>query len=288
MRKKMDNSIWANDNSGSSLKLYLQEISQFPLLTPEEEIALGHRIKKGDKEAIEKMVVSNLRLVVKIARKYMGIGIPLIDLIQEGTLGLQFAAERFDVDLGFRFSTYAGYWIRQQITKAITDDSRVIHIPANVINELLQLNDAKQKFANENGREPTFEELADMTNMSQEKLRDVLDAQRAPVSLDKVIPDGDNDVSLMDFIPDINRITPEEYSRNSSRHDAILNVLNSLEPREKDILIKRFGLDDGVQKSLEQVGELVGLTRERVRQLELGALNKLRNPIRANALLEYK
>lgn len=284
----MDNSIWANDNSGSSLKLYLQEISQFPLLTPEEEIALGHRIKKGDKEAIEKMVVSNLRLVVKIARKYMGIGIPLIDLIQEGTLGLQFAAERFDVDLGFRFSTYAGYWIRQQITKAITDDSRVIHIPANVINELLQLNDAKQKFANENGRKPTFEELADMTNMSQEKLRDVLDAQRAPVSLDKIIPDGDNDVSLMDFIPDINRITPEEYSRNSSRRDAILNVLNSLEPREKDILIKRFGLDDGVQKSLEQVGELVGLTRERVRQLELGALNKLRNPVRANALLEYK
>ena len=284
----MDNSIWINDNSGNGLKLYLQEISQFPLLTPEEETELGHRIKNGDKTAIDKMITSNLRLVVKIARNYMGIGIPLIDLIQEGTLGLQFAAERFDVDLGFKFSTYAAYWIKQQITKTITNDSRAIRIPSNVVNELSQLNKARQKFLTENDREPTFEELADMTNMSAEKLSDVLDVQQGVISLDKVIPDGDNEASLMDFIPDVGRISPEEYSRKAARHDAILKVLDSLEPREKDILIKRFGLDDGTQKSLEQVGELVGLTRERVRQLELSAINKLRNPIRSTMLREYK
>lgn len=283
-----NSTTWAADNSGNSLKVYLNEISQFPLLTPEEEVELGKRIKKGDKAAVDKMVTSNLRLVVKIARNYMGAGIPLIDLIQEGSIGLQFAAERFDWELGFRFSTYAAYWIKQQITKTITNDSRVIRIPANVINELAQLNKLRHQFIVENDREPTFEELASMTDMDDDKLQDVINIQQGVVSLDKIVPDDDNDASLMDFVADPRTSNPEDVSSESARHDAILSVLDSLEAREKDILIKRFGLDDGVQKSLEQVGELVGLTRERVRQIEINALTKLRNPIRSNRLLEYR
>lgn len=276
------------DNSGESLKLFLQEINQYPLLTPEEEISLGKKIKCGDKEAIDKLIVSNLRLVVKIAKKYIGNGIPLIDLIQEGTLGLQNAAERFDVDLGFKFSTYAGFWIKQQITKAITEDSRPIRIPANVINDMARLNRAKREFLLENSREPNFDELQAMTNMDPEKLKDVLEVQQGLVSLDQEVSDGDTNYTMLDFIQDTHVTDPAEQSYQTAKHDAILEVLDSLDSREKDILIKRFGLDDGVQKSLEQVGELVGLTRERVRQLELLALDKLRNPIRANRLAVYK
>lgn len=276
------------DNSGDSLKQFLQEINEYPLLTLEEEISLGKRIKRGDKTAIDKLILSNLRLVVKIARKYIGNGIPLIDLIQEGTIGLQTAAERFDVDLGFRFSTYAGFWIKQQITKAITEDSRPIRIPANVINDMAQLNKLKREFFIENNREPNFEELQSMTNMAPEKLRDVLEVQQGLISLDQEIPDGDATATMLDFVQDTRALDPAEHSHANSKKEAILEVLDSLDDREKDILIKRFGLDDGVQKSLEQVGELVGLTRERVRQLELLALDKLRNPVRANRLAAYR
>jgi len=276
------------DNSGDSLKQFLREINEYPLLTPEEEMALGKRIKQGDKEAKDKLIVSNLRLVVKIARKYIGNGIPLIDLIQEGTMGLQTAAERFDVDLGFKFSTYASFWIKHQIVKAITDDARPIRIPANVINDMMQLNKLKQEFLIENNREPSFEELQSMTHMNQEKLKDVLEIQQGLVSLDQEVQDGDITATMSDFIADTRSLDPADQSRENSKREAILEVLNSLDNREKDILIKRFGLDDGVQKSLEQVGELVGLTRERVRQLELLALDKLRNPIRANRLATYK
>lgn len=276
------------DNSGDSLKQFLQEINEYPLLTLEEEISLGKRIKQGDKTAIDKLILSNLRLVVKIARKYIGNGIPLIDLIQEGTIGLQTAAERFDVDLGFRFSTYAGFWIKQQITKAITEDSRPIRIPANVINDMAQLNKLKREFFIENNREPNFEELQSMTNMAPEKLRDVLEVQQGLISLDQEIPDGDATATMLDFVQDTRALDPAEHSHANSKKETILEVLDSLDDREKDILIKRFGLDDGVQKSLEQVGELVGLTRERVRQLELLALDKLRNPVRANRLAAYR
>ncbi len=276
------------DNSGDSLKQFLQEINEYPLLTPEEEIALGKRIKQGDKEAVDKLIVSNLRLVIKIARKYVGNGIPLIDLIQEGTIGLQTAAERFDVDLGFKFSTYASFWIKQQIMKAIAEDSRPIRIPANVINDMIQLNKLKQRFLIENNREPNFEELQSMTDMDPEKLRDVLEVQQGLISLDQEIPDGDATATMLDFVADTLALDPAEQTKANSKKEVILEVLDSLDEREKDILIKRFGLDDGVQKSLEQVGELVGLTRERVRQLELLALDKLRNPVRANRLAAYR
>lgn len=282
----MDNINWAGDNSGNALKDFLNLIGTIPLLTPEEELELGERIKKGDRSAIERMVEGNLRLVVKIAKGYMGVGIPLIDLIQEGAIGLQFAAERFDVDLGFRFSTYAGYWIKQQITKAITDNSRSIRIPSNVINEMAQLNKLKKEFIDQYDREPTFQELCEMTDMDPDKLLDVLDVQQGAVSLDRTLPDGE-DNTVMDLVADNKIIDPAEYSSQQARKEAILDVLNSLDTREKDILVKRFGLDDGMQKTLDQVGDMVGLTRERVRQIEIGALKKLRNPLRSAPLLDY-
>jgi RNA polymerase primary sigma factor len=276
-----------NDNSGDSLKIFLNEIKNIPLLTQEEEIELGKQIKQKNKEAIDKLIVSNLRLVVNIAKKYVGIGIPLIDLIQEGTIGLQIAAEHYDYTLDFKFSTYATYWIKQRIMKSIVDNSKTIRLPANVINEMAQLNKRKEEFIEEYGREPDFSELLEMTNMSSDKLLDIMQVQQGAISLDALIPDSDNDSTFGDYIKDNHIISPEDYSRIMDKKEVILDVLSTLDEREKDILIKRFGLDNGVQKSLEQVGDLVGLTRERVRQIEISALTKLRNPIRANILAEY-
>ena len=281
----MGNNTWTY--ADDSLKHFLNKINEIPLLTLEEEKELGRRIKNGDRDAINKMIEANLRLVVKLAKNYSGVGIPLIDLIQDGAMGLQFAAERYDVDLGFKFSTYAAYWIKQQITKSITDNSRNIRIPSNVINEMAQLNKSKKEFIEEYGREPTFQELSEMTNMDSDKLLDVLEIQQGTISLDKILPEDDNDNTIMDLIPDNNVQDPVEYSRQEERKEAILDVLNSLDDREKDIIIKRFGLDNGVQKTLDQVGDMVGLTRERVRQIEINAIKKLRNPIRSDVLLEY-
>ena len=177
--------------------------------------------------------------------------------------------------------------IKQFIRKSIEDNSKTIRLPANVINDMAQLNKRKAEFIEEYGREPNFVELSEMTDMDQDKLLDICQVQQGTVSLDAIIPGDDNDSSIADYVNDNTIITPEEYSREASKKEAILEVLDSLDDREKDILIKRFGLDDGVQKSLEQVGELVGLTRERVRQIEISALTKLRNPVRANILTEY-
>ena len=284
----MTDNVWANDNSGDSLKIFLHQIKDIPLLTQEEEIELGKRIKENkDKEAIDKLITSNLRLVIKVAKKYMGIGIPLIDLIQEGVIGLQIAAEHYDYTLDFKFSTYATYWIRQRISKSIIDNSKTIRLPANVINDMAQLNKRKAEFIEEYGREPNFVELSEMTDMDQDKLLDICQVQQGTVSLDAIIPGDESDSSVADYVSDNNTITPEEYSREASKKEAILDVLSTLDDREKDILVKRFGLDNGIQKSLDQVGEMVGLTRERVRQIEISALTKLRNPVRANILTEY-
>ena len=273
-----------NDNS---LDTYLDEIGKLPLLTDTESIELWKKIKQGDQEALKRMVEGNMRLVVKIAQGYTNNNIPLIDLIQEGAIGLQLAATKFDPSLGFKFSTYAAYWIKHQITKTITNDSRLIRLPSNVVNDITKLNKLKREFSIVNNREPTFDEMLQMTDMDADKLKDVLSVQQGILSLDQVIPDEDNELTLLDLTPDLNAVDPADYNRQQEKKDTILEVLSTLDDREKDILIKRFGLDNGVQKSLEQVGDLVGLTRERVRQLEIGALNKLRNPVRANKLLEY-
>ena len=283
----MADTNWYMDNSGDSLRLFLNEITNIPLLTPEEELDLTKRAKKGDKEACDKLITSNLRLVIKNAKKYMGAGVPLIDLIQEGVIGLQFAVKRYDPDLGFKFSTYATYWIKQQITKSITDNSKSIRLPANVINEMAQLNRKKAEFIGDYGREPTFNELAEMTEMPKEKLLDIIQVQQGTISLDSLIAGTKDDSYVGDYIPDNHTITPVEYAQEEDKKRTILKVLDTLDEREKDILIKRFGLDNGIQKSLEQVGDLVGLTRERVRQIEISAITKLRNPLRANILMEY-
>ena len=279
--------FWINDNTSDGLKIFLKKVADIPLLTQEEELELGKRAKNGDKEAIDKLIVSNLRLVVKNARKYLGAGIPAADLIQEGVIGLQFAAERYDWELGFKFSTYATYWIKQQMAKSIIDNSKTIRLPANIINDMAQLNRRKAEFVAMYNREPNFSELSEMTDMPADKLLDVLQAQQGAVSLDSVIDNNDNDASLIDYVTDTHTITPLEYSHERDKKETILKVLDTLDDREKEILIKRFGLDNGVQKSLEQVGDLVGLTRERVRQIEISALTKLRNPTRASVLAEY-
>lgn len=283
----MTDKTWSNDNSGDSLKIFLNKIADIPLLTKEEELELGKRIKEGDKEAIDKLITSNLRLVVKNAKKYVGNGIPMIDLIQEGTIGLQFAATRFDYTLGFRFSTYATYWIKEQIMKSIIDHSKNIRLPANVINDMSQLNKKKNEFINDYGREPTFDELQEMTDIPSDKLLDILQVEHGTVSLDAIISNDDDATRMGDCVPNSQIINPLDYSRENEKKETILGVLDTLDEREKDILIKRFGLDNGIQKSLDQVGEMVGLTRERVRQIEISALTKLRNPARANILREY-
>jgi RNA polymerase primary sigma factor len=271
-----------------SLTMFLDEINQYPLLTNEEKEKLWPRIKEGDKDAIDTMVLSNMRLVIKIAKEYLESGIPFLDLIQEGSIGLQTAVKRFDASLGYQFSTYAAFWIRQQINKMVMNDSRLVRLPVNVINDMTKLNKLKQEFIDEHHRKPNFDELLEMTNMSAAKLRDVLNVQQGILSLDQLVKPTDEDSStLFELVSDDTIVSPENQNWNLERRDAILSVLDTLTEREKSILMKRFGFDDGIQKSLEQVGDMMGLTRERVRQLEIGALAKLRNPIRAKILSEY-
>lgn len=276
-------------NNNDSLTIFLNEISQYPLLTPEEKEDLWPLIQQGDKDAIDKMILSNTRLVVKIAKKYEGNGIPLQDLIQEGVIGLQTAVQRFDPSLGYQFSTYAAFWIKQRITKAIMNGSKMVRLPINVINDITKLNKEKQKFIEQNNRDPNFEELSRMTDLDPNKLKDVLNILRqGTYSLDQMPKQTDSDIpGLYAITPNKELIAPEDQSFNFERRDAILHVLDTLSEKEKEVIIKRFGFDDGVQKSLDQVGKMMGLTRERARQLEINALKKLRNPARKNILAEY-
>lgn len=272
-------------NKYEELDQYLKEFNQFPLLTEEESFELWQKNANGDRAARDKLIMSNMRLVVKIAKEYSGNGVPIQDLCQEGAIGLQLAVEKFDVNLGFQFSTYAAFWIKHQITKCITNDSRTIRIPSNVVAEITRLNKIKKEFTLKNFREPSFEELLEMTQMNADKLKRIISLQQGIVSLDQIVDDETN-ASLLDLLEDHTTANPIEYSKAKENKEEILKVLDTLDEREKDILIKRFGLDNGIQKSLEQVGELVGLTRERVRQLELNAIAKLRHPSRAKILME--
>ena len=268
--------------------VFFNEISKYPLLSQEEEIELSKKIKDGDKEALHKMVTSNLRLIVKVAKSYLGLGLPMMDLIQEGAIGLQIAAERFDWEQGYRFSTYATWWIREQINKAVVTSGKSVRIPSNVVQKLTQFNKTYKEFIAQHHREPTQQEMLQMSDLDPQRLINAVNAQQGAISLDYKPSDDDNDVPLGDSLTGAYIDLPEDYQLKTERKETILEILDTLNPREKDILIKRFGLDDGIQKSLEQVGSMVGLTRERVRQIELNALNKLRNPIRARVLAEYK
>jgi RNA polymerase primary sigma factor len=269
-----------------SVQLYLRAIGRIKLLSAPEEIELARRIGKGDEIAKKRLVQANLRLVVSVAKKYQGRGLPFLDLIQEGNLGLIRAAEKFDPERGYKFSTYATWWIRQGITRALADKSRTIRVPVHMVETINNLRKVTRKLSQELGRRPTMEELAKAMNVSLTKIKEILAANRTPVSLDT--PYGeDEDNSLGELVQDESSTPPEVSTESALMASDIRGVLSVLTPREREILILRYGLKDGQQRTLEQVGKLVGITRERTRQIELKALRALRQSNATTKLRDY-
>ncbi len=268
------------------VQLYLRSIGRIKLLSATEEIELARRIAKGDMLAKKRLVQSNLRLVVSVAKKYQGRGLPFLDLIQEGNVGLIRASEKFDAERGYKFSTYATWWIRQGITRALADKSRTIRVPVHMVETINNLRKVTRKLSQELGRRPNLEELSKGMGVSLTKVKDILAANRLPLSLDT--PYGeDDDNSLAELVEDENTTRPEDSTEASLMSDDIRGVLSTLTPRERDVLVLRFGLNDGKQRTLEQVGKLVGITRERTRQIELKALRALRQSKVSCRLKDY-
>lgn len=269
-----------------SVQLYLRAIGRIKLLSAAEEIELARRIQIGDELAKKRLVQANLRLVVSIAKKYQGRGLPFLDLIQEGNLGLIRAAEKFDPERGYKFSTYATWWIRQGITRALADKSRTIRVPVHMVETINVLRKTTRKLSQELNRRPTMDELAKAMGVSLAKIKDILAANRVPVSLDT--PYGeDEDNSLGELVEDESTTPPEVSAESILMADDIRGVLSTLTPREREILVLRYGLKDGQQRTLEQVGKLVGITRERTRQIELKALRALRQSDITTRLRDY-
>lgn len=272
--------------SEDPVQLYLRSIGRIKLLAASEEIELARRIAKGDMIAKKRLVQSNLRLVVSVAKKYQGRGLPFLDLIQEGNVGLIRAAEKFDAERGYKFSTYATWWIRQGITRALADKSRTIRVPVHMVETINNLRKVTRKLSQDLGRRPTMEELAAGMNVTLIKVKEILAANRLPLSLDT--PYGeDDDNSLAELVEDENSTRPEDSTEASLMASDIRGVLSTLTPRERDVLILRFGLNDGKQRTLEQVGKMVGITRERTRQIELKALRALRQSKVTSRLKDY-
>jgi RNA polymerase primary sigma factor len=272
--------------SEDPVQFYLRSIGRIKLLAPVEEIELARRIAKGDEVAKKRLVQSNLRLVVSVAKKYQGRGLPFLDLIQEGNLGLIRAAEKFDAERGYKFSTYATWWIRQGITRALADKSRTIRVPVHMVETINNLRKVTRKLSQELGRRPSLEELAKGMDVTVQKIKDILAANRSPLSLDT--PYGeDEDNSLAELVEDENTRRPEDSTEAALMADDIRGILSTLTPREREVLILRFGLNDGKPRTLEQVGKLVGITRERTRQIELKALRALRQSKVTTRLKEY-
>ena len=272
------------------VRMYLREIGRIKLLTAEEEIDLARKIIQGGNVgavAKRKLVQANLRLVVSIAKKYVGRGMLFLDLIQEGNLGLIRAAEKFDHERGYKFSTYATWWIRQAITRAIADQARTIRIPVHMVETINKLTRIQRQLIQELGREPSAEEIAEkMDGMTPEKVREIQKISLEPVSLETPIGEED-DSHLGDFIEDEGAMSPDDYAANELLKDELNEVLLELTDREEKVLRLRFGLDDGRTRTLEEVGQLFGVTRERIRQIEAKALRKLRHPNRSKRLREY-
>jgi RNA polymerase primary sigma factor len=266
--------------------MYLKEIGKIPLLTPEEEIELALRMEQGDEEAKRALAEANLRLVVSIAKKYVGRGMLFLDLIQEGNLGLIKAVEKFDYRKGFKFSTYATWWIRQAITRAIADQARTIRIPVHMVETINKLIRISRQLVQELGREPTPEEIAEVMNISEERVREIMKIAQEPVSLETPIGEED-DSHLGDFIEDTDVQAPAEAAAFELLKEQLDDVLETLTPREKRVLTLRFGLEDGRSRTLEEVGQVFGVTRERIRQIEAKALRKLRHPMRSKRLKDY-
>lgn len=269
-----------------SVQLYLREIGRVRLLSAKEEIELARRIAGGDELAKKRLVQANLRLVVSVAKKYQNRGLPFLDLIQEGNLGLIRAAEKFDAERGYKFSTYATWWIRQGVTRALADKSRTIRVPVHMVETINNLRKATRKLSQELGRRPTLEDLAKAMNCSITKVKEVLSANRVPMSLDTPLGE-DEDNSLADVVQDESSTPPEDSTASALLALDIRGVLATLTAREREVIILRFGLKDGHQRTLEQVGKLVGITRERTRQIELKALRALRTSDVSDKLRDY-
>jgi RNA polymerase primary sigma factor len=281
-----DNDITKDLTINDPVRMYLKEIGQIKLLTMDEELELADRILQDDAEAKRILAEANLRLVVSIAKRYVGRGMLFLDLIQEGNIGLMKAVDKFDPSKGYKFSTYATWWIRQAITRAIADQARTIRVPVHMVETINKLARIQRQLTLELNREPSEEELAKKMGMSVEKVREIYKISQEPVSLETPIGEED-DSHLSDFIKDKSSMSPEEYATNEILKEEIKNVLMTLQEREQEVLELRFGLIDGTCHTLEEVGKRFNVTRERIRQIEAKALRKLRHPSRAKKLKDF-
>lgn len=273
-------------NIDDPVRMYLKEIGKVPLLTAQEEVEIAQRMAEGDEEAKHQLAEANLRLVVSIAKRYVGRGMLFLDLIQEGNLGLIKAVEKFDYRKGYKFSTYATWWIRQAITRAIADQARTIRIPVHMVETINKLIRVNRQLVQEYGREPRPDEIAKEMGISEEKVREIIKIAQEPVSLETPIGEED-DSHLGDFIPDDDAPAPAEAVASTLLKEQLMDVLNSLTPREAKVLRLRYGLDDGKARTLEEVGKEFNVTRERIRQIEAKALRKLRHPSRSKRLKDF-
>ncbi|MCY6371803.1 RNA polymerase sigma factor RpoD [Clostridium ganghwense] len=284
--EELDLSIPEGISIDDPVRMYLKEIGKVPLLSSEQEIELAQKIEEGSMIAKKKLAEANLRLVVSIAKRYVGRGMLFLDLIQEGNLGLIKAVEKFDYRKGYKFSTYATWWIRQAITRAIADQARTIRIPVHMVETINKLIRVSRQLLQELGREPQPEEIAKMMEMPVDKVREIMKIAQEPVSLETPIGE-EEDSHLGDFIPDDEAPAPAEAAAFTMLKEQLINVLDTLTPREEKVLRLRFGLDDGRARTLEEVGKEFNVTRERIRQIEAKALRKLRHPSRSKKLKDY-
>ena len=283
---EIDLSIPEAVNIDDPVRMYLKEIGKVPLLTADEEVGIARRMEAGDEEAKRELAEANLRLVVSIAKRYVGRGMQFLDLIQEGNLGLIKAVEKFDYTKGYKFSTYATWWIRQAITRAIADQARTIRIPVHMVETINKLIRISRQLLQEFGREPTPEEIAKAMGISENKVREIIKIAQEPVSLETPIGE-EEDSHLGDFIQDEDAPAPAEAASNALMKELLWEVLDTLTPREAKVLRLRFGLDDGNPRTLEEVGKEFHVTRERIRQIEAKALRKLRHPSRSKKLKDF-
>jgi len=281
-----DEDLTKDVNINDPVRMYLKEIGRIPLLSAEEEAAVSLAVENGDDSARNKLAESNLRLVVSIAKRYVGRGLLFLDLIQEGNIGLMKAVEKFDYGKGYKFSTYATWWIRQAITRALADQARTIRVPVHMVETINKMVRIQRQMTLELNREPSEEEIAKKMGISVDKVREVMKISQDPVSLETPIGEED-DSHLGDFIKDENSLSPEEYATNEILKEEINEVLSTLQPREQQVLELRFGLIDGTCYTLEEVGKRFNVTRERIRQIEAKALRKLRHPSRAKKLRDF-
>jgi RNA polymerase primary sigma factor len=283
----LDDQVYLDDIADDSVRLYLREIGKIPLLKADEELALAQRVVAGDKDAKDQMAEANMRLVVSIAKRYVGRGLDLLDLIQEGNTGLLRAVEKFDPDKGFKFSTYATWWIRQAITRAIADQARTIRIPVHMVETINKLLRTQRRLTQELNREPSNEEIAKEMEIEVEKVEHIMKIKQDISSLDASVRDDEEDSVLGDFIEDEDTVSPEESAAGQLLKEQVKGLLGSLTEREQKILKLRFGLEDGKSHTLEEVGQEFSVTRERIRQIEAKALAKLRKHKDSKKLLDY-